>query len=79
MLLAIAKANLNVQDGKTMSTPLHLAIEEDNENAVEALTQFRGCDANLKVTTCCVGGVFSHEITSISTGTQLFFLDMLLK
>jgi len=49
VLLLTANANVNVSDNKTKSTPLHLAIQQNNEKAVEELTKFQHCDASLQV------------------------------
>jgi len=49
LLLVTAGANINARDADTKSTPLHLAVQQNNEKAVEALTEFQHCDANLQV------------------------------
>ena len=50
VIMLSGNANVNVTDmDNTNVTPLHLAIQQDNEKAVAALTQFRHCDVNLQV------------------------------
>ena len=39
----------NVQHGNNKSTPLHSAVQEENETAVQILTQCLNCDVNLQV------------------------------
>ena len=41
--------NPNVQHNDNKSTPLHLAVKNNNEMAVRILTQNRDCDVNLQV------------------------------
>ncbi|KAK3707437.1 hypothetical protein QZH41_011912 [Actinostola sp. cb2023] len=49
VIMLSGNANVNVTDmDNTNVTPLHLAIQQDNEKAVAALTQFRHCDVNLQ-------------------------------
>ena len=43
----------NVQQGENRSTPLHLAVKNNNEMAVRILTEHEGCDVNLQV--CATG------------------------
>lgn len=38
----------NVQQGENRSTPLHLAVKNNNEMAVRILTEHEGCDVNLQ-------------------------------
>lgn len=49
MLLVTAGANVNAKDDETKSTPLHLAVQQDNQKAVEALTKFPHCEVNSQV------------------------------
>ena len=60
----------NVQQGENRSTPLHLAVKNNNEMAVRILTEHEGCDVNLQV--CATGLPRLKTIRSFSGGTCVF-------